>query len=77
MLVNYVINGKEYFDSSTIIKELKLTKSEFQYLERTYPFPKDDVVEYKNMRLYSVEGLMIYLSSVLEIEEKKEKLKWH
>lgn len=77
MSVNYVINGKEYLDALTLRQELRLSKSEFQYLERTYPFPKEEIIEYKNMKLYSIDGLMSYLSSVVAFEEKKEKLKWH
>ena len=75
--INYVINGKEYLDTTMLRNELKLTKSQFQYLERTYPFPIEETLAYQNKKLYSIEGITSYLEKVLEIEEKKEKIKWH
>ena len=78
--INYVINGKDYLDATMLRNELKITKSQFQYLERTYPFPTDEVQVYQNKKLYSIEGITSYLEKLLEIEvlkeELKEKIKW-
>ena len=74
--INYVLNGKEFLDATMLRNELKLTKSQFQYLERNYPFPIEETQAYQNKKLYSIEGITSYLEKVLEIEEMKEKIKW-
>lgn len=73
--INYVINGKEFLDATMLRNELKLTKSQFQYLERNYPFPSEETQVYQNKKLYSIEGIKSYLEKVLKIEEMKEELK--
>ena len=74
--INYVLNGKDYLDATMLRNELKITKSQFQYLERNYPFPIEETQAYQNKKLYSIEGITSYLEKVLEIEEMKEKIKW-
>ena len=73
--INYVINGKEFLDATMLRNELKITKSQFQYMERNYPFPIEETQAYQNKKLYSIEGITSYLEKVLEIEEMKEELK--
>ncbi len=74
--INYVLNGKDYLDATMLRNELKITKSQFQYMERNYPFPIEETQAYQNKKLYSIEGITSYLEKVLEIEEMKEKIKW-
>ena len=74
--INYVVNGKDYLDTRMVRNELKITKSQFQYMEKNNPFPESEILLYQNKKLYSIEGLKTYLEKLMKYEELKEKLKW-
>jgi hypothetical protein len=66
MEICYLINGKKYLDNYLLREQLKLNRSEIQKLLIAHPFPKDEIINIQNKKLYALSAIHSFIKTLLE-----------